>query len=118
MQAQAGNAIERGMQLAAQLPNIMPQQADSRIEPIYQDIQKSLRVPIVNLIFRALANYPDYLQQAWPQVGSLARLQAFEEAADALRGHALLEPLPPALGLDVDALAEASRLRAFNDTIH
>jgi hypothetical protein len=29
-----------------------------------------------------------------------------------------LEPLPPALELDVDSLAEAARLRAFNDTIH
>lgn len=118
MQSERRSAVERGMQLAAQLPDIMPQQADEQLKPIYEDIQQSLRVPIVNLIFRTLANYPAYLQQAWPQVSALARLQAFEEAADALRAHALLQPSPPALTLDLGRLENLAQLRAFNDTIH
>jgi hypothetical protein len=49
--------VERGMRLAADKPDIMPGQASEQIRPIYDDIQRSLRVPVVNLIFRTLANY-------------------------------------------------------------
>jgi hypothetical protein len=118
MQTEQRSTVKRGMRLAAQLPDIMPQQADAQIKPIHDDIQKSLRVPIVNLIFRTLANYPGYLQQVWPQLSALAHLHVFEETADALRAHALLESVPAALKLDVDALDNVERLRAFNDTIH
>ena len=57
--------IKQGMQLTADQPVIMPDQASEQIRPIYEDIQRSLRVPIVNLIFRTLANYPDYLEHMW-----------------------------------------------------
>lgn len=117
MQNEEQSAIERGMHLAATLPDIMPQQANERIKPIYDDIQQVLRVPIVNLIFRSLANYPDYLQSAWQQIRPLAGSRTFEQAADELRSLALLTPsleLPSQTSIPSDA----ERLRSFNDTIH
>ena len=106
------------MRLAAELPDIRPGQADARIEPIYEDIQQTLRVPFVNLIFRTLANYPDYLEAAWRQLGPMLRMRAFEEAADALRAQALLDPPPGAPEDGWTGIRDLDRLRAFNDTIH
>ncbi|MCW8193637.1 hypothetical protein F6455_02405 [Proteobacteria bacterium 005FR1] len=107
--------ISRGMERVASLPDIMPQDASERVKPIYQDIQRTLRVPVVNLIFRTLANYPDYLEAAWKQVHTVAQRRDFERAADRLRGEALLDigantlELPP---------HNVEQLRSFNDTIH
>ena len=72
--------VRRGMQLAARLPDIMPDQASKRIEAIYEEIQETLRVPIVNLIFRSLANYPDYLEGAWQRLRFALRTRSFERA--------------------------------------
>lgn len=118
MHQQNQSAIELGMQLASTLPDIMPQQADDRIKPIYQDIQQRMRVPVVNLIFRTLANYPEYLEPAWGQVRTLAGTRDFERAADALRAEALLEPPPQASDLGAALPHDAGKLRQFNDTIH
>ena len=38
--------IERGMKLAAGKPDIMPDQASEQISPIYEDIQRTLRVSL------------------------------------------------------------------------
>jgi len=110
-------AIERGMQLAARLPDIMPQQADDRIKPIYDEIQQTLRVPIVNLIFRTLANYPDYLEAAWHELRPLVSTRAFEKSADGLRARALLAASPEPSEL-ASAPDDLERLRSFNDSIH
>lgn len=112
------NEINSGMHLAADLPDIMPDQADERIKPVYEDIQRTLRVPIVNLIFRTLANYPDYFEDLWKQLSPTLRTEAFEREADALRREALLEPVPDVSGMDVEKLEDVDKLRAFNDTIH
>ena len=64
-QGDQNQEIKQGMQLTADQPDIMPDQASEQISPIYEDIQRSLRVPIVNLIFRTLANYPNYLEHMW-----------------------------------------------------
>jgi hypothetical protein len=106
-------SVKRGMELAATLPDIMPDQADRRIKPIYEDIQATLRVPVVNLIFRTLANYPEYLERGWGQLREIARLRVFEEAADAVRESAILQPAPEPLKVEA-----AQQLRVFNDTIH
>ena len=63
--------IQQGMQLTANQPDIMPDQADGQISLIYEDIQWTLRVPIVNLIFRTLANYPHYLEHMWKEFNLL-----------------------------------------------
>lgn len=107
--------VHEGMRLAADLPEVMPNDAGEVIGPIYEDIQASLRVPFVNLIFRVLANYPDYFVPAWSEIAPVVRSTRFEEASDALRRLAALDGLPGALHTDAEVPA---RLRAFNDTIH
>lgn len=110
--------VARGMALAAQRPEVMPDQADERIRPVYEDIQRTLRVPFVNLIFRTLANDPDYLVPAWEQLAPVLRTRAFERAADELRAAALLEPVPETGGVEWETTGPLEKIRAFNDTIH
>lgn len=112
------DTIERGMKLAADLPDIMPQQADDRLKPIYEDIQRSLRVPIVNKIFRTLANYPDYLEQVWSELRPVISSLELEQRADELRGRALMNNAPATPVLSLSNINDADRLAAFNDTIH
>ena len=107
--------VGRGMQLAASLPEIMPDDADERVKPVYDSIQQSLRVPFVNLIFRVLANYPDYLVNAWQQITSTVRSVAFEGAADELRAAAGLDGTPGRLEKGIGV---SDALHAFNNTIH
>lgn len=110
--------VERGMALAAQRPEVMPDQADERIRPVYEDIQRTLRVPFVNLIFRTLANDPDYLVPAWETLAPVLRTRGLERAADELRAEALLEPVPETAGVEWDTTGPLEKIRAFNDTIH
>ena len=116
-QGNQNEEIKQGMQLTADQPDIMPDQASKQIRPIYEDIQRSLRVPIVNLIFRTLANYPDYLEHMWNELGPVFRTNAFEREADALRKMALLEQVPDFSGVDLQSFGEIEGLRGFNDTI-
>ncbi|WP_224995761.1 halocarboxylic acid dehydrogenase DehI family protein [Cesiribacter sp. SM1] len=109
--------ISQGMQLAALLPDIMPDDADSQIKPIYEDIQNTLRVPLVNQLFRTLANYPDYLEQLWKHFSPAFVSNSFELEADNLREKALLEDLPEMPEGRWDTIPNAEQLRAFNDTI-
>lgn len=109
--------IERGMQLVDRLPDIMPDQADTRIKLLYEDIQQTLRVPLINLIFRTLANYPDYLETAWRQIRPAVCTQAFEAVADDLRAQALSRYSPSILA-STSTFRDLDRLRSFNDTIH
>ena len=109
--------IQQGMQLTAIHPDIMPGQADGQIRSIYEDIQRTLRVPIVNLIFRTLANYPDYLEHMWKELSLIFRTNSFENEADALRKMALLEHVPDSSEVEWESLEEIEQLRAFNDTI-
>lgn len=110
--------IEQGMNLAAELPEVMPDEADERVGLVYKDIQWTLRVPFVNLIFRSLANYPDYLEPAWAELSSILRTQAFERVADEVRAVALLDSVPPMPNVDWERLEDLEKIRAFNNTIH
>lgn len=110
--------IRRGMKLAARLPDVMPDQASERVSRVYDEIQETLRVPIVNLIFRVLANYPDYLEQAWERLRPALRTGTFERLADRLRASALLEPVPDSSEVRWEQTGDLDGIRAFNDTIH
>lgn len=109
--------IRKGMQCAANLPDIMPEQASSQVAPIYEDIKQTLRVPLVNLIFRTLANYPDYLEQLWKHFSPALRSSSFEHEADNLREKALLEYSFQEETLDLQGVEDQEKLKAFNDTI-
>jgi hypothetical protein len=118
MENNTNQEIKQGMQLAASLPDIMPDQASEQMRPIFDDIQQTLRVPLVNLIFRTLANYPDYFEHMWEGLSPTFRTKAFEKAADSLRSKALLEQVPNASNVNWEKLGEIKSLRAFNDTIY
>ncbi|WP_168210488.1 hypothetical protein [Persicimonas caeni] len=51
--------MARGMALLGELPEVQAEDAPGRVAEIYDDIRATLRVPFVNFIFRALANFPD-----------------------------------------------------------
>jgi hypothetical protein len=111
--------LERGSELVARLPEIMPEMAAAQgLRPIYDDIEATLRVPVMNFIFRVLANYPTYLAFAWSRVGRYLRLLALERAADDLRARSLLEPVPDASDVDWIELGDLGQIRPFTDTIH
>ncbi|HEU4343159.1 MAG TPA: halocarboxylic acid dehydrogenase DehI family protein [Candidatus Binatia bacterium] len=118
MEAIGTEDLKLGMELISRLPEIMPDQADDRIRPIYEDIKNTFRVPIVNFFFRVLANYPFYLVSAWNEFGPCLRTVKLEKAADNLRSAALLEPVPDSSGLEWPPVADLFRIRAFTDTIH
>lgn len=59
------------------------------LKPTYAEIKDYLRVPLVNLVFRVLANYPEYLQLAWRQLRPNVQTMYFESRADALRARAV-----------------------------
>jgi hypothetical protein len=110
--------LERGMELIPKLPEIMPDEADARIHALYDDIQRTLRVPFVNFIFRTLANYPDYFEPAWKGMAPLARTRDFERAADELRARAPLETVPNATVVAWEGLGDMDEIRPFSDSIH
>ncbi|MAM88677.1 halocarboxylic acid dehydrogenase DehI family protein [Allohahella sp. A8] len=118
MDKQTEDATERGLKLAADLPDLTMEQVDDCLQAIYEDIQQSLRVPIVNQLFRTLANYPDFLEQAWRAVKPVVRSVAFERAADDLRQKAVLDAAPATTSLGVSGIMNADKLIDFNDTIH
>lgn len=95
---------------------ISEEDAEGKVKAVYDDIKVTLRVPIVNLIFRILASqHPDYLQVAWRALQPNVRTLYFEKQSDQLRRRAVegmisLGGTPPSAG-GADA---ATVLRVFH----
>ena len=64
-------------------------EATGKTAAIFADIKSTLRVPIVSLMFRILARYPDYLQVAWQELKPNAQTLYFEQQADEIRRYAV-----------------------------
>src|SRR5947209_13916302 len=65
-------------------------EAEGVTKSIYEDIKSTLRVPMVNLVFRTLAaQHPDYLQVAWRALKPNAQTVLFESRADEVRRRAV-----------------------------
>src|SRR5947209_14248478 len=64
VEATRSGDLDRGMDLLARLPEVMPEEAGPYVRLIYEDIRNTLRVPFVNTIFRVLANYPTYCRSS------------------------------------------------------
>jgi hypothetical protein len=107
-----------GMKLVSQLPEVMPDQAGAEVRAVYEDIQRTFRVPVVNFFFRVLANYSSYLVSTWREFGPYLRTMEIERAADELRFTALLEPVPDCSSVNWAVLGDLSKIRPFTDTIH
>jgi hypothetical protein len=110
--------VERGLRLVPQLGEVMPDEADEEVRAVYEGVRTNLRVPFVNFLFRVLANYPSYLTFAWSRLEPCLLTPRFEEASDALRARALLEPVPETADVDWGSLGDLDRIRGFTDTIH
>jgi len=110
--------VERGLRLVPRLGEVMPEEAGEEVRVVYEGVRANLRVPFVNFVFRALANYPSYLTFAWTKLEPWLLAPRFEDASDALRARALLEPVPEASGVDWGSLGDLGRIRSFTDTIH
>ena len=110
--------VERGLCLVPKLGEVMPDEADEEVRAVYEGVRTNLRVPFVNFVFRVLANYPSYLTFAWSRLEPCLLTSRFEEASDALRARALLEPVPDASDVDWGSLGDLDRIRGFTDTIH
>ncbi len=98
------------------LPMEVPEiEASGTVARLYDEIRAALRSPNVNLVYRLLVRYPDYLVAAWAQIGPNLASRYVEREAERLRAlaapdvgtaaahfrHELL-----ALGLTEDDLAE------------
>ncbi|MDP9455462.1 MAG: hypothetical protein CYG60_19215 [Actinobacteria bacterium] len=108
--------IERGLSLIPRLGEVMPEEAGKEVGSVYERTRTHLRVPVVNFLFRSLANYPPYLSLAWDRVEPHLLAPRFEGAADALRSQSLVEPVSDST--DWASLGDLSQIRAFTDTIH
>lgn len=110
--------VERGLRLVPRLGEVMPDEAGEEVRAVYEGVRANLRVPFVNFLFRALANYPSYLAFTWARLEPYLLTSRFEEASDALRTRALLEHVPDASGVDWESLGDLGQIRGFTDTIH
>lgn len=112
------NRLQRGLDLIPRLSEIKSDQASGAVAGVYEDVQRSLRVPFVNFIFRTLANYPDYLVPAWQQIQPIVVSRDFEQVADDIRAASLLEA---ARGLEKQAWTSydgIDEVGPFTDGIH
>lgn len=50
------------------IPEVYPDHATGKLSLIYKDILQTLKVPVVNFIFRTLAWYDTFLEMAWNQM--------------------------------------------------
>ncbi|GAA0488932.1 hypothetical protein GCM10008986_13370 [Salinibacillus aidingensis] len=70
-------------------PEVFESDARGIVKEVFEDIKYVLKVPMVNFIFRALANYPEFLTMAWQQVRPNMLTINMETAANKLRFPAL-----------------------------
>lgn len=98
----------------SRLPEVAEEDAPAPIKAIYDDVRATLRVPMVNLIFRVLAGQPDYLHLAWRQLKPNAATVFFEESADVIRARAVDGVAGLATPPGAEPAAVANALRIFH----
>lgn len=54
------------------------------IAPIFDDIKRTLGLPLVNSDYRALASWPNYLRHAWDDLKPTIASPAYQQARDQL----------------------------------
>ena len=102
-------------------PEVAEAEAGGELARLYGDIRRALRSPNVNLVYRLLASYPDYLAAAWAQIGPNLASRYLEHQAERLRALAALDvgQAGSRLGRELSALGlsddELSRIRGVVD---
>ena len=84
--------VERGLRLIPQLGEVMSDEAGEEVRAVYEETRTHLRVPLVNFLFRSLANYPPYLSFAWNKITPHLLAYRSQQAAKALQSHPLIQP--------------------------
>ena len=49
------------------IPLISEEQAEEKVKKVYQEIKKTLGIPFVPNLFKAMGNNPDFLEASWNQ---------------------------------------------------
>jgi hypothetical protein len=83
--------------------------ASGAVKKIYDDIKRTLGVPIINTDFRALARWPDFLREYWTVLKSLVQSPVYIESCQGIRGSGLnlAHELPEPFELTVAQLQDA-----------
>jgi hypothetical protein len=77
------------------LPEVGEAIAPESVQAIYRDIRRLSGVPMVALIFRHIATYPEILEEVWTSIGPLFRGGRIQDAAWRIaKLVSLAEPLP------------------------
>jgi hypothetical protein len=63
-------------------------EAQGRIREIFEDLRHTLGLPHVNLLYRAYASYPEFLELHWRALKPVLETQEFFRLADRLRADA------------------------------
>jgi hypothetical protein len=110
--------LSQGLNELPQLPDLSKDDLDEEMRSVYDDIERTLRVPFVNFIFRTLANFPEYFVPAWKSLSPHLRRLECELAGQQLRGLAAtkiaVEPFPK----DILSSEDHNAIAAFTDSIH
>ena len=83
--------------------------APSATKKIFEDIKRTLAVPVVNTDYRALARWPDFLHDYWAVLKGVAQSPLYKEHCQALRASAmaLVQEFPQPFELTVAQLQDA-----------
>lgn len=104
-------AMNSAYSARSMLPEIGEAEAPPEIAALYADIRATLRVPMVNLIYRYMATMPTYLEHVWPQLKTNLQTDDVEQAAEAMRRAATVGGYPafPLAALDLLGINAPSR---------
>ncbi len=82
--------------------------ASPDIRRIYEDIKKTLGLPIVNTDYRAFARYPDFLSAYWDVLKPILQSPVYSESQQGMRESAwnLVRELPARVDLTVSHLID------------
>lgn len=80
---------------AAMFPQLDQETASGELAELYADIRHTLRVPWVAFAIRVMAQFGDYVPQAWGTLKPLISTRYAEDAADRIRRAAVLDGPPP-----------------------
>ncbi|GAC1321407.1 MAG: hypothetical protein NVSMB22_06920 [Chloroflexota bacterium] len=97
-------------------PEIREEDADAKLQSLYDDIKRTFRVPFVSSVFRVLAaQCPDYLLVAWRGLKPNVRTVYFEIQSDNLRAMSVQAMAPLSSHLSQDPEPDlANVLRVFH----
>lgn len=109
--------LQRGAELLGQLPEITSDSAEQSVRGLFLDAEQTLRVPVVNQLFRVLVHFP-FFPKAWFQLKPWLRTNRFEELAAELRDHARLEARPSVAPQNWAALGDLPTITTYTATMH